>query len=1512
MLSKFGISRNRSPRPWPPVQPKKIFVRCLVIGMMLSTISSWAEGAPTIQFSQGFEVNNVWADPPTDPTRVTSGTNGISSRTGSFHAEVDGSGIGEITRWGGYNSVFPTYGYSTSIDIYFNMAGGYSNDTRFNWSSAINDIGGTHRRDFIFNGGFYSDAGPYGSGPRFVVSASNNSPGNPRDPNRGPVFVTTSGWYTLRHTFLPGTGGVLVVKMELINASGISIGTWSLSDPSDVIGITVGGNRYGWFPSALGAFQFPFLAIDNSQRADLGPADVINVGYTHPASNPGAWFIYNDETDTIDNNLGSLVNGPGTPPIGTGSAQISVTGSQRRNLATYQFSGTPLAAIGTLRFSTYNPSAGNGGSANRSGYLQFNVDFNGSDTWQRRLGFVPNQNGIVLQDTWQEWDAINGGNAMWFFSGPTWPAGIGEPGTTPGTTLKSWNTILNTYPGVRIRVTDSFFGIRVGEPYADGYTENLDAIKFGTPSFLKHFNFDVQPPITYVDDTWAGTPLGTDPDGAGPATNFGYDAFATIQGGIDGVATGGTVNVAGGTYIETVTANKTISLIGAGAGVSTIFGPFDSGGPNTLLITASGVLVDGFTITRNGNTVASWATNVKNQGVNISSPATGVTLQNCLLTGNRNAIYVGQSSNNNTIRRNVIDNNRTGVHMVDNNGPNLVEENYITNNWTMGVLIRTEGGTQGFATVRNNNITGNWYSEIEYREPPAGGLQDFSGNYLGASITRVTTTSGEPGYTSQIPVAFGGSATPPPTHPTIAGPESAKVDYSPYLNFGGDTQVGTAGFQGNFSSLSVTPDGAQTGGSSRVQEGIDLMSSPGTLTVPSGTYPGNVDVNKAITVMGTFTVGGTLTVSSSGATLSPGYSPGIVNSGNLSLTAGSTAVFELNGTIPGFLHDQLNVTGTVSLGNANLSVTVGFAPATGNTFTIVNNDGSDAVTGSFAGLPNNTVFYVGPNAFRINYDGGTGNDVVLTSVAPCNAVSIPTNYTSLTGQNVVISVNVDNTTGNGLYSTDFWLSYNPAVVTFVSAALGSVPGGGAVLTTNNSSGLLKVSVFNTAPFSGAGSMVDITFNAVGLPGTSSAVSFTQFKFNEGTSCISTTNGLVTVISGTISGTVTYGNVIGAPSAPRYVPDVTLNAVGSVNTTANTGPPTSNGQYTLSGMGAGAYTVTPSKTGGVAPGGFTITGFDSSQIAQHVVNLITLNPTQLQVADVSGAGGVTSFDAALIARWAAGLSGFGSTGTWFFTPASRNYVNVNTNYAGDDYVALLMGDVSGNWHQGLVPARPTLANGEKLLEIDAPEMSVASGSLVTMPISIGDTSGSRILSYQFDLRYNSSVLEPSSEPIDISDSLSDGMIVTANPSEPGLLRVVVFGADPLAGRGDLLKLRFNVIGVAESTTDITWENLIINEGEVPFRASNGRLNVTAAQNDNVITGRVLTPLGMGVRGVRVTVTDTLGNQRSVMTNGFGYFQIAGLEPGQTYTVSATSRRYRFSSQTVSLSGNAVNLDLIGQE
>jgi hypothetical protein len=239
------------------------------------------------------------------------------------------------------------------------------------------------------------------------------------------------------------------------------------------------------------------------------PNDLARCGPPPAAPSCGAahsdrkWFFYDDVKDLIDNTMGSFVicqygpcpyyDGAGAPPpLGVGSVQISTVLSRRPNLATYQFGGIRLVDITTLGYSTYNPSAGNKTDPTRAGYLQFNVDFTGTSTaFQRRLTFVPRNNPPVLQDQWQAWDAIDGPvpgskTALWTYSGASWPGLCAAPGTTP----KTWGMILTCYPNSRILPGDSFLGIRVGEPYGDGYTGNIDAFKFGTAAGTITFDFE--------------------------------------------------------------------------------------------------------------------------------------------------------------------------------------------------------------------------------------------------------------------------------------------------------------------------------------------------------------------------------------------------------------------------------------------------------------------------------------------------------------------------------------------------------------------------------------------------------------------------------------------------------------------------------------------------------------------------------------------------------------------------------------------------------------------------------------------------------------------------------------------------------------------------------------------------------------------------------------------------------------------------------------------------------------
>lgn len=234
-----------------------------VSGSLALSLSAMAAPYPAF-FANGFEnpgdVGGTGDDSMRNVARVASGTNLVPSASGAWHAEAPtdyfcNSGDCSFTRYGGYSSVFPIGGYTTTVDVYLNMAA-VGPGIQADWSSAISQPNGTHRRDFIFS---FGDDGAGG----FAISASNTAPGWPANPARDPLSISASGWYTLKHTFYDSGSGVLAVDMSVLDAGGTVLKTWTLTDPSDVIGSTVGGNRYGW----LVTNGFAFLALDNVTRS---------------------------------------------------------------------------------------------------------------------------------------------------------------------------------------------------------------------------------------------------------------------------------------------------------------------------------------------------------------------------------------------------------------------------------------------------------------------------------------------------------------------------------------------------------------------------------------------------------------------------------------------------------------------------------------------------------------------------------------------------------------------------------------------------------------------------------------------------------------------------------------------------------------------------------------------------------------------------------------------------------------------------------------------------------------------------------------------------------------------------------------------------------------------------------------------------------------------------------------------------------------------------------------------
>ncbi|MDW8267412.1 MAG: autotransporter-associated beta strand repeat-containing protein, partial [Gemmataceae bacterium] len=192
----------------------------------------------------------------------------------------------------------------------------------------------------------------------------------------------------------------------------------------------------------------------------------------------------------------------------------------------------------------------------------------------------------------------------------------------------------------------------------------------------------------------------------------------------------------------------------------------------------------------------------------------------------------------------------------------------------------------------------------------------------------------------------------------------------------------------------LTLGGILQGGSNgvaKVGSGIFSLAGSNAFTGPVHIFDGTLEVNSqlgassAVTVHNGGTLGGTgpvlgPTTVHSGGSINPGNTgPGTLTTANVLLSPGSNFRVELLGTHPGTTYDQLNVIGTITLNNANL-VGTGALPLGALTLTLINNDGSDPVNGTFAGLPNNATFTMAGRTFTIDYFGGDGNDVVITAL----------------------------------------------------------------------------------------------------------------------------------------------------------------------------------------------------------------------------------------------------------------------------------------------------------------------------------------------------------------------------------------------------------------------------------------------------------------------------------------------------------------------------------------------------
>ncbi len=126
-----------------------------------------------------------------------------------------------------------------------------------------------------------------------------------------------------------------------------------------------------------------------------------------------------------------------------------------------------------------------------------------------------------------------------------------------------------------------------------------------------------------------------------------------------------------------------------------------------------------------------------------------------------------------------------------------------------------------------------------------------------------------------------------------------------------------------------------------------------------------------------------------------------------------------------------------------------------------------------------------------------------------------------------------------------------------------------------------------------------------------------------------------------------------------------------------------------------------------------------------------------------------------------------------------------------------------------------------------------------------------------------------------------------------------------------------IGTQFTSLIIQPDNKIVVTGEVAFGICYCSSPVIARfigdpLTNLIVSGRVLTPDGSGLRNAAVTLTDSQGVVRTATTSSFGFYAFDDVTAGSTYTIAVSSRRYRYASRSLQVNGSLTNVDFVGLE
>ncbi len=400
-------------------------------------------------------------------------------------------------------------------------------------------------------------------------------------------------------------------------------------------------------------------------------------------------------------------------------------------------------------------------------------------------------------------------------------------------------------------------------------------------------------------------------------------------------SSGGAVNVTGqGGGMSTSGANVGVHLQGSGT--------ISAGGAGTVTVTGtggstSGVNNFGIFVIDNGTAITSSGGSVtlvgEGGGSGSSSNNYGIVVFNGLVTnGGTGAVSLTGTGGTSAGTGNI------GIFISEVNGT-------VTSSGGSVTLTGIEGsGPNGYSisVVNSGSVSGGTLNLIGNSINIAGPVQP-----IGTSAVTIRP------YTNAVDVFLG------PATNIIGGPlhlSDAELDFVSYqtINIGnintGDITVSSSITRSVFTNIGLVS------GDNVTIDGGNINANGGNVVLDSG--PGS-DAIRPVQTGNDLTCG-------------------------LATTQGALSIV-IDGLVPDVSYTQLDLIGVINLNNAPLVLSGTYDPQPNDVFTIVNNDDTDAVFGTFTGLAQGATIpaFLGSDyPATISYTGGTGNDVVITVMDP--------------------------------------------------------------------------------------------------------------------------------------------------------------------------------------------------------------------------------------------------------------------------------------------------------------------------------------------------------------------------------------------------------------------------------------------------------------------------------------------------------------------------------------------------